>query len=117
MSDLAADKLRVEILPRDRCIGVSLYERITRGRRRPKVENIAEDVLVAAGLVFDDWIDRLAASLEADGRDQASASGLATLIVASLEGAIVLCRAQRSITAFDQICEQLDRLLLHSAKP
>ena len=75
------------------------------------VEDIAEDVLQAAAQVLDDWIGRLAVSLEAQGRDRTSAISVATLIVASLEGAIVLCRAQRSIAAFDQICEQLDRIV------
>lgn len=75
------------------------------------LEDMAEDVLLAAARVFDDWTSRLAVALEREGRDRASASGLAALIVASIEGAIVLCRAQRSIRAFDQICEQLNRLI------
>ncbi|MGD7314357.1 hypothetical protein [Ralstonia pseudosolanacearum] len=49
--------------------------------------------------------------MEAQGRDRASASGLATLIIASVEGAIVLCRAQRSIAPFDSVAEQLEALV------
>ena len=78
------------------------------------IDDIAEDVLSAAARVFDDWKNKLAVSLEAEGWDRASASGLATLIVAGLEGAVVLCRAQRSIAAFDQVCEQLHRLVRHA---
>ncbi|ARU25485.1 MULTISPECIES: TetR/AcrR family transcriptional regulator [Ralstonia solanacearum species complex] len=75
------------------------------------IDDLAEDALAAAAAVFSDWERKLVASLEAQGRDRASASGLATLIIASVEGAIVLCRAQRSIAPFDSVAEQLEALV------
>ncbi|AQW32464.1 TetR/AcrR family transcriptional regulator [Ralstonia syzygii subsp. celebesensis] len=78
------------------------------------IDDLAEEALAAAAAVFSDWQRKLVASLEAQGRDRASASRLATLIIASVEGAIVLCRAQRSIASFDQIAEQLEALVSHA---
>jgi AcrR family transcriptional regulator len=71
------------------------------------VDDSAEAALDAAAQVFGDWHRRLAAFLEAGGRSAASASGLATLIIAGVEGAIVLCRARRNIVPFDEVAEQL----------
>ncbi|MHA6885163.1 TetR/AcrR family transcriptional regulator [Ralstonia pseudosolanacearum] len=75
------------------------------------IDDPAQDALAAAANVFRDWERKLVAALEAQGRDRASATGLATLIIASVEGAIVLCRAQRSIAPFDRVTEQLDALV------
>ncbi|XLV73910.1 TetR/AcrR family transcriptional regulator [Ralstonia syzygii subsp. celebesensis] len=50
------------------------------------IDDLAEEALAAAAAVFSDWQRKLVASLEAQGRDRASASRLATLIIASVEG-------------------------------
>ncbi|MGO4425304.1 TetR/AcrR family transcriptional regulator, partial [Streptomyces sp. MCAF7] len=39
------------------------------------------------------------------------APGLATLIVASVEGAIAMCRAKRSMQPLDQVAQQLEALI------
>lgn len=71
----------------------------------------AAQALAAAARVFRDWEGRLAASLGADGLGRKPAAELATLIVASVEGAIALCRAQRSIVPFDRVAKQLEALV------
>lgn len=75
------------------------------------IDDIGEEVLLAAARVFSDWESKLVASMEAQGRDHESASELATLIVAGVEGAIVLCRAQRNIASFDKVAKQLEWLV------
>lgn len=75
------------------------------------VDDVAEEALTAAAQVFSDWENKLATSLEAQGRDRESASRLATLVIASVEGAIVMCRARRNIAAFDTIAGQLEWLV------
>lgn len=75
------------------------------------IDDIGEEVLLAAARVFSDWESKLVASMEAQGRDHESASELATLIVAGVEGAIVLCRAHRNIASFDKVARQLEWLV------
>lgn len=75
------------------------------------MDGMAEDLLQATARVFDDWKQKLVRSLVERGRDDVTASQLATLIVASLEGALVLCRAHRNIQPFDEVASQLNGLL------
>ncbi len=75
------------------------------------IDEIAAEALSAAAQVFSDWEAKLAASLATQGHRPESASRLATLIIASVEGVIVLCKAHRSIAPFDQIAGALERLV------
>jgi AcrR family transcriptional regulator len=75
------------------------------------IDDVAEDALKAAANVFKSWEDTLAAALTADGCDRTTAAGLATLVVASVEGAVVLCRARRGIAAFDRVAKQLEKMV------
>ena len=77
------------------------------------LDDVAEEALKAAAQVFSDWEDKLVSSFEAQGRDRESASRLATLVIASVEGALVICRARRSIAAFDIVAEQIEGLVAH----
>src|SRR5690625_2805017 len=52
-------------------------------------------VRAAAAQVFDAWEGSMASSLEEHGLGPEEARGLATLVVASAEGAVAICRAQR----------------------
>lgn len=79
------------------------------------VDDVAEDALNAAAQVFGEWEEKLVAALTAEGRDPASSVELATLIVASVEGAVVLCRAQRSIVPFDRVAAKLEQLIAGTA--
>ncbi len=73
----------------------------------------------AAAAAFNGWTTLLADSLRESGASAADAQRVATLIVAAVEGAVVMCRAQRSITPLDDVTKQLTQavaqVLPHSA--
>lgn len=75
------------------------------------IDGEADMALRAAAQAFVQWKAGLTTALQAAGRTPAEASQVATLIVASVEGAIVLCRAERSITPFDLVAQQLEALV------
>ena len=62
----------------------------------------------AAAEAFDAWNEALAEALERAGADPGRAVSLATLIVSAVEGAIVQCRALRSLEPLDRIESELD---------
>jgi AcrR family transcriptional regulator len=73
-----------------------------------------EDVPEAAALVreiFAAWHDRLTRLLAGNGVDDERARRLATLTVAAIEGAIALCRAQKSETPLQDVAAELRPLL------
>ncbi|NUP45330.1 MAG: TetR/AcrR family transcriptional regulator [Streptomyces sp.] len=67
--------------------------------------------LAAAAEAFETWEQLLAEALRRHGTDSEQAPGLAALIVASVEGAIAMCRAKRSMQPLDQVAQQLERLI------
>ncbi|WP_228462139.1 TetR/AcrR family transcriptional regulator [Alloalcanivorax profundimaris] len=67
--------------------------------------------LTVAEAVFADWIGLLTRSLSEHGVDDEQARQLATLVVASVEGAIALCRARRSAEPLEQVSTQLEALI------
>ncbi|MFH0178002.1 TetR/AcrR family transcriptional regulator [Streptomyces cacaoi] len=74
----------------------------------------AEEVgpaLVAAAEAFEEWERLLAQGLRDQGADPERAPGLAALIVASVEGAIAMCRAKRTMRPLDQVAQQLEVLI------
>ena len=64
-----------------------------------------------AAAAFTAWESLLTKAMRADGVARKQATQLATLIVASVEGALVMCRAKRSIEPLDQVAAQLEALL------
>lgn len=62
--------------------------------------------------IFDSWRQNLAGQLVRVGMAQARADSLAVLAVASVEGAVVMCRAQRSLEPLESVSalllEQVD---------
>lgn len=67
----------------------------------------------ACANAFESWVAPLAAHLVAHGRERAAARTLATAAVSMIEGAVIMARAQRSVTpvrcAADTIVPLLDR--------
>jgi TetR/AcrR family transcriptional repressor of lmrAB and yxaGH operons len=59
--------------------------------------------LVAAGESFTSWEDTIAASLWQRGLSQDRSRGLATMAIASFEGALIIEKAQRSTAALDRV--------------
>jgi TetR/AcrR family transcriptional regulator, lmrAB and yxaGH operons repressor len=72
----------------------------------------AHEVLAnATGRALRGWTDRFAAALEAEGRSPADAHRLATLIVAVLEGTVVMGKGERSTEPFVAVQAVLRDLL------
>ena len=61
----------------------------------------------AAAAAFIAWEEALAGALEESGAEPDRAGSLATLIVAAIEGAIVQCRALRSLDPLDRVEREL----------
>lgn len=60
---------------------------------------------------FDDWQNQLAGALRAEGVEAGRAAALSTLIVAAVEGAIALCRVERSAAPLQRVAAQLQALV------
>jgi AcrR family transcriptional regulator len=67
--------------------------------------------------VFDRWRTALTTLFVADGYRRARAERLATMSVAAIEGAIVLCRASGEVRALDDVAAELDLLLTRDGAP
>lgn len=61
--------------------------------------------------LFARWQHSLREQLRANGFDKQRAHRLATLTVAAIEGAVLLCRAHREDTALDDVAAELGALL------
>ncbi|MDZ5842307.1 TetR/AcrR family transcriptional regulator [Stenotrophomonas maltophilia] len=70
----------------------------------------------AAAEVFVRWHDHLATALVAEGHAPAAAGELASLVIASVEGAVAMCRALQDIAPFDQVAAQLLRAVAAPAR-
>ncbi|MBN8938644.1 MAG: TetR/AcrR family transcriptional regulator [Rhizobiales bacterium] len=65
------------------------------------------ELLSHATVVFRAWRSRLADLLEQGGLSPAQALRLATVLIASAEGAVVLSRADKSLEPFEVVAQQL----------
>jgi TetR/AcrR family transcriptional repressor of lmrAB and yxaGH operons len=70
-----------------------------------------EALATATGRALRGWIDRFAKALEAEGRSPAEAHGLATLIVAAIEGTVVIGKGERTTEPFVAVRAVLQDLL------
>jgi AcrR family transcriptional regulator len=57
---------------------------------------------------FRAWRSRLAAAFRRDGATEAQARRLGTLVVAAVEGALILARAERDVTPVTDIAHELE---------
>ena len=64
-----------------------------------------------AGEIFDRWRGALTRAFMADGFDRADAASLAVTCIASLEGAMMLCRSTRSADPLRDVAQQLEFLI------
>jgi TetR/AcrR family transcriptional repressor of lmrAB and yxaGH operons len=72
-----------------------------------------DEIVARAAEVFRTWEARLADAIEGAGIAEAEAEDLGTLLISSCEGAVVLCRAERSFNPLDRV----ERALLRFAVP
>jgi TetR/AcrR family transcriptional repressor of lmrAB and yxaGH operons len=70
-----------------------------------------DGLLVIAREAFHSWTALLAEQLAAAGIDPERATGIAVIAVAGVEGALILCRAERGGAPLDAVAEQLLRLV------
>ncbi|MCV7301939.1 TetR/AcrR family transcriptional regulator [Mycobacterium barrassiae] len=64
-----------------------------------------------AGNIFSHWRDALTRAFVSDGFADADAASLAVMCIASLEGAVVLCRSTRSVDPLRDVAAQLEFLI------
>jgi AcrR family transcriptional regulator len=64
--------------------------------------------------IFNGWAALIARRLERDGFTAKEAGALADLVISSLEGALILCRARRSIEPLEGIAELIEKMLATS---
>ena len=77
----------------------------------------SEDLLKRTGRSsFRSWVSLLAKQLEEVGTPPRRAQTLGLMTLASVEGALILCRAEGSVRPLDMVAEQL-RLLATSPSP
>ncbi len=65
----------------------------------------------ATGRALREWVDLLARALEAEGRAPDQAHGLATLVIAAIEGVVVMAKGERSTEPIATTREVLRRIL------
>jgi hypothetical protein len=65
----------------------------------------------AASEAFADWAGLHAAILQRAGVEEARARSIGTLLVAAIEGAIILARAQRSQDPLERVIDELQLVL------
>jgi hypothetical protein len=69
------------------------------------------EVRAEAASVFEAWQTGLTALLEAGGVPSESAAAVSWTLIAGAEGAVALCRAQRSLAPLDAVRDQLKKLV------
>jgi AcrR family transcriptional regulator len=72
---------------------------------------LAESTRGAAASAFGTWLDAVTTALHDLGIPKAKASSLATLVVSSLEGALLLARAERDVRPMRTVVRELGPLL------
>lgn len=65
----------------------------------------------AANIAFDEWERLLANNFHASGMDDSLAHSLATMTIASIEGAVIMSVATRSTRPLDRVGKHLEDLL------
>ena len=83
----------------------------------PIVAVTVENSSALAAGVFRQWTDGLAASFAGRGLSDARARRLATFVIAAVEGAVIMCRAGRSLAPLEAAVEEIHELLAHALRP
>jgi TetR/AcrR family transcriptional repressor of lmrAB and yxaGH operons len=85
--------------------GLLEYSRLTAGCAVVAVTVAANDdvLLDHAGTIFRTWTELLTDLCQAGGMDPKAARSLAVTVIAATEGAVAICRAERSLEPFEQV--------------
>jgi TetR/AcrR family transcriptional repressor of lmrAB and yxaGH operons len=85
--------------------GLLDYSRLTAGCAVIAVTVAANDdvLLDHAGTIFRTWTELLTDLCDAGGMDRKSARSLAVTVIAATEGAVAICRAERSMEPFELV--------------
>ncbi len=67
----------------------------------------SEPMRAAAGAAFDSWLEVLSERLVATGLDRAEAEQRALLVLAAIEGGLILARARRDVSPLLAVSSQL----------
>jgi TetR/AcrR family transcriptional repressor of lmrAB and yxaGH operons len=70
-----------------------------------------DDLIRASRAAFESWATLLAEQLQATGVPARRAVPIATIALASMEGALVMCRAERGSEPLETVARELLRLL------
>jgi TetR/AcrR family transcriptional regulator, lmrAB and yxaGH operons repressor len=89
--------------------GLLDFSRLTAGCAVVAVTVAADDdeLLDHAGTIFRTWTELLTELCVAGGMDSKSARSLAVTVIAATEGAVALCRAERSVEPFAEVHDVL----------
>ena len=68
-------------------------------------------LMSVAGAIFNHWRDALTRAFVTDGFEESDAASLAIMCIASLEGAVVLCRSTRSADPLRDVAAQVEFLI------
>ncbi|MDI6023190.1 TetR/AcrR family transcriptional regulator [Leucobacter sp. UT-8R-CII-1-4] len=71
----------------------------------------SEKLRSACASAFESWIGPTAALLESEGLEQATARSLATVVVSTIEGAVIVSRAMRNTQALMSAAEVVAELI------
>ena len=74
----------------------------------------APELVRSAAAAFGRWQDTLALVLVGGGLAEERGRRLAVMIIAAVEGAIIMCRAQQSIDPLDTTAAEIHDLLVHA---
>ena len=70
-----------------------------------------EPMMTTVRDVFRSWIDALAVRLRVAGLDDDRATSVASLVIAAMEGSLILCRAERNVAPLEAAAREIDRLV------
>ncbi|MCK1519277.1 MULTISPECIES: TetR/AcrR family transcriptional regulator [unclassified Bradyrhizobium] len=92
-------------------VAVEQYVSETTERESVGEQEVQRHLLDLAQRVFADWQQILSAALKREGLAAPRARRLATLVVASVEGTVAMCRAARSAQPLEEVSQELELLL------
>ncbi len=71
----------------------------------------AEALMAVVRVTFESWVDLLTRQLHDVGLPPARARSVALATLAGMEGALILCRAERSVAPLEAVAAELKRLV------